>query len=559
MFRIFIIWITLGWISFILAQSFGDNFKLAYPNLVHQGESFEISIITSNELENADELNLYIIPESGIKLDEVIFQSEFESKEVEFSNASSERFLYEAVMCSIDLTQFASNESNSFFQLLLKFKSEFIDYSEIEFYGEFRKDNRIVHYLKNSSNELLSDYPNFYRVKINFYASVGIGEKALLLPSRSEFSIHPDIDIENDMLADFWIMLDHNRSPFLEIKNKQTGLVEYRLVRNEFQILTSESDFHLEKNIYPHFIPNNVWIHFSILFSFNNKKIEFFCNGKEFSEFELPASISVSDLIIRFINTDNGSYKLDQFRILDFDESIDASFNNRHYYNFISDKSEVKLQFSFNKTTQTELMQNEFVSLNNIELVSSDAPIFSRAPELNLNIMNNYYELNWLGGDYTNAAAYVVEQAKDEGGFFEIYRTEADNLNEKKYSLLSESINNSEVIYYRIKQISKDGSVVYSSQVKVGQGELEEFVIGQNYPNPFNPSTQIPFEVLIDSDFEIVVYNLEGKRVSILYQGFLAAGEYQFTFDGSELPSGIYLYKAWSTNFSQTKKMILAK
>jgi hypothetical protein len=559
MFRIFIIWITLGWISFILAQSFGDNFKLAYPNLVHQGESFEISIITSNELENADELNLYIIPESGIKLDEVIFQSEFESKEVEFSNASSERFLYEAVMCSIDLTQFASNESNSFFQLLLKFKSEFIDYSEIEFYGEFRKDNRIVHYLKNSSNELLSDYPNFYRVKINFYASVGIGEKALLLPSRSEFSIHPDIDIENDMLADFWIMLDHNRSPFLEIKNKQTGLVEYRLVRNEFQILTSKSDFHLEKNIYPHFIPNNVWIHFSILFSFNNKKIEFFCNGKEFSEFELPASISVSDLIIRFINTDNGSYKLDQFRILDFDESIDASFNNRHYYNFISDKSEVKLQFSFNKTTQTELMQNEFVSLNNIELVSSDAPIFSRAPELNLNIMNNYYELNWLGGDYTNAAAYVVEQAKDEGGFFEIYRTEADNLNEKKYSFLSERINNSEVIYYRIKQISKDGSVVYSSQVKVGQGELEEFVIGQNYPNPFNPSTQIPFEVLIDSDFEIVVYNLEGKRVSILYQGFLAAGEYQFTFDGSELPSGIYLYKAWSTNFSQTKKMILAK
>jgi hypothetical protein len=559
MFRIFIIWITLGWISFILAQSFGDNFKLAYPNLVHQGESFEISIITSNELENADELNLYIIPESGIKLDEVIFQSEFESKEVEFSNASSERFLYEAVMCSIDLTQFASNESNSFFQLLLKFKSEFIDYSEIEFYGEFRKDNRIVNYLKNSSNELLSDYPNFYRVKINFYASVGIGEKALLLPSRSEFSIHPDIDIENDMLADFWIMLDHNRSPFLEIKNKQTGLVEYRLVRNEFQILTSESDFHLEKNIYPHFIPNNVWIHFSILFSFNNKKIEFFCNGKEFSEFELPASISVSDLIIRFINTDNGSYKLDQFRILDFDESIDASFNNRHYYNFISDKSEVKLQFSFNKTTQTELMQNEFVSLNNIELVSSDAPIFSRAPELNLNIMNNYYELNWLGGDYTNAAAYVVEQAKDEGGFFEIYRTEADNLNEKKYSFLSERINNSEVIYYRIKQISKDGSVVYSSQVKVGQGELEEFVIGQNYPNPFNPSTQIPFEVLIDSDFEIVVYNLEGKRVSILYQGFLAAGEYQFTFDGSELPSGIYLYKAWSTNFSQTKKMILAK
>ena len=225
MFRIFKIWFSLCWISLIPAQSIGDNFKLAYPDLVHQGKSFEISLITSNEFENADQLDLYIIPQRGIKLDEVILQSENEFIEIEFYSASSDGYLYDAVMCTIDLTGFTSDESSSFFQVLMKFNSEVVDYSEIEFYGEFRKDNRIVNYLNNSSIDLASDYPNYYRVKINFYKATDFGEKALFLQPQSEFSISPDFNIENNMLIDFWIMLNQKASTFLEIKNKQTELV----------------------------------------------------------------------------------------------------------------------------------------------------------------------------------------------------------------------------------------------------------------------------------------------------------------------------------------------
>ncbi len=559
MFRIFKIWFSLCWISLIPAQSIGDNFKLAYPDLVHQGKSFEISLITSNEFENADQLDLYIIPQRGIKLDGVILQSENEFKEIEFYSASSDGYLYDAVMCTIDLTGFAPGESSSFFQVLMKFNSEFVDYSEIEFYGEFRRNNRTVNYLNNSSADLASDYPNYYRVKINFYNVTDFGEKALFLQPQSEFSISPDFNIENNMLIDFWIMLNQKASLFLEIKNKQTDLVEYRLATNEFQILTAESDFHIEYIILPHFISNDVWLHFSILFSFDENKIKFYCNSTEFSEFELPASENKNELIISFINSTEGSFWLDQFRMLDYNEPIEAAFRNRHFSSFISEDSEIKLQFTFNETTLADLIQSEFVLINNAALVSSDAPIFSRAPELNLKVMSNFYEITWTGGDYSNADIYIVEQAEGENEFVEVYSSDAENIKEKIYTFLSERIDNSEIIYYRIKQINKDSSVVYSSQLKVGQGELEEFIIGQNYPNPFNPTTQISIEVLHESDFEIVVYNLEGKEISVLYEGFLATGKYQFKFDGSDLPSGIYLYKAWSPNFSQTKKMILAK
>ena len=559
MFRVFFIWIILSGLSVIPAQSFGDNFKLAYPSLVHQGKSFEVSIITSNEFEDSDKLDLYIIPKRGIKLDAVLLQSGTKSRKINFNSASSEGYLYDAVMCSIDLSQSFLQRDGSFFQILLKFKSDFIDYSEIEFYGEFRKHNRIVNYLQSSNKKLFSDYSNHYRAKINFYNANIAGEKSLLLRPQSEFSILPDVQIKNNLLFEFWIKLETKGLPFLEIRNRQTNLIEYRLITNQYQILTCESDFNTENEMTPHFIPWNVWQHFEILFSFKNNKIEFYCNGDEFSRYELSPSLSVNDIDLSFINNTKGKYQIDQVRIIDFNESISASVRNRNFSNFISDSSEVKMQFNFNRITLTDLMQSKSVSMNNITLISSDAPIFERAPELNIKVMNNYYELNWTGGDYTSAVFYTVERSEGESGFVEIYRTDADNQNARDYSYISDRKEDSEVIYFRVKQANKDGSIIYSSQLKVGQGDLEEFIAGQNFPNPFNPSTHISIEVLEDSEFEIVVYNLEGKEIERLYQGFLAKGEYQFKFDGSDLPSGIYLYKVSSTNFSQTKKMILAK
>ncbi len=85
-------------------------------------------------------------------------------------------------------------------------------------------------------------------------------------------------------------------------------------------------------------------------------------------------------------------------------------------------------------------------------------------------------------------------------------------------------MNNNEIVFYRVKQINKDGSVVYSSQVKVGQGLSEPFIVEQNFPNPFNPKTSIEVELLEDNEVTIVIYNLEGREVTQLYKGFLIKG-----------------------------------
>ena len=80
-----------------------------------------------------------------------------------------------------------------------------------------------------------------------------------------------------------------------------------------------------------------------------------------------------------------------------------------------------------------------------------------------------------------------------------------------------------------------------------------------NYPNPFNPVTNIKFEMPDDNFISIKIYDVLGREVKVLVNEFKTAGRYNITFDGNNLPSGIYYYKIESGNFTQVRKMILLK
>jgi len=83
--------------------------------------------------------------------------------------------------------------------------------------------------------------------------------------------------------------------------------------------------------------------------------------------------------------------------------------------------------------------------------------------------------------------------------------------------------------------------------------------LDQNYPNPFNPSTTINFQIPSQSFVSLKIYDVLGNEIKTLVNKVKPAGLYDIEFDGSSLPSGIYLYKLQTPNFTQTKKMILLK
>jgi hypothetical protein len=90
-------------------------------------------------------------------------------------------------------------------------------------------------------------------------------------------------------------------------------------------------------------------------------------------------------------------------------------------------------------------------------------------------------------------------------------------------------------------------------------GYLPEYALFQNYPNPFNPITDISFSLPEANRVRLEVYNLLGQLVSKIHEGKLKAGIHSFTWDGSNVASGVYLYRLTAGEFVESKKMILLK
>ncbi|MBS1272514.1 MAG: Sporulation-specific N-acetylmuramoyl-L-alanine amidase [Candidatus Marinimicrobia bacterium] len=86
-----------------------------------------------------------------------------------------------------------------------------------------------------------------------------------------------------------------------------------------------------------------------------------------------------------------------------------------------------------------------------------------------------------------------------------------------------------------------------------------EYQLKQNYPNPFNPTTKIEYTLPNDSKVRLTVFNLRGEIVRSLVAGYQSAGYHTVEFDASEMPSGVYLYRLESPEFTSTKKMSVVK
>ncbi len=128
---------------------------------------------------------------------------------------------------------------------------------------------------------------------------------------------------------------------------------------------------------------------------------------------------------------------------------------------------------------------------------------------------------------------------------------------------------------YRLKQIDFDGSYKYSNEIEVNLNSTLEFSLEQNYPNPFNPVTtirySIPNVISIPTGRErnlvtLKIYNVLGEEVANLVNEQKPAGKYEVKLNGSNLPSGVYIYRLTAVpigrqagSYSASKKLILLK
>jgi len=83
--------------------------------------------------------------------------------------------------------------------------------------------------------------------------------------------------------------------------------------------------------------------------------------------------------------------------------------------------------------------------------------------------------------------------------------------------------------------------------------------LSQNYPNPFNPITIINYQIQELCFVTLKVYDVLGNEIATLVNEEKPIGNYEVEFNAISLPSGIYFYRLQTSNYRETKKMVILK
>ncbi|MDZ4712625.1 MAG: FG-GAP-like repeat-containing protein [bacterium] len=199
-------------------------------------------------------------------------------------------------------------------------------------------------------------------------------------------------------------------------------------------------------------------------------------------------------------------------------------------------------------------------------LLNTDVPSPVELSSFNSAVSTNNITLYWSTSSEKNNSGFDVERSDVNGqtsnvwnklGFVDgngnssapvSYTFSDRNLPSGKYK-------------YRLKQTDFNGNFEYynlTNEVVIGVPVKSGLV--QNYPNPFNPVTKLGFGISDLGFVTMKVYNSLGKEVMTLINENKQAGYYQATFDGNNLPSGMYFYRlSVDGNVIDTKRMALVK
>ncbi|MBE2218656.1 MAG: T9SS type A sorting domain-containing protein [Ignavibacteria bacterium] len=263
----------------------------------------------------------------------------------------------------------------------------------------------------------------------------------------------------------------------------------------------------------------------------------------------------------------------------------------RFYFNeeMLATILETDLQISYwtgsawdNSLTQTVNTTNNYIELTLPNGVGWGSGLFAMASDeaalpvvlssFDAAVMKREISLSWTTESEINNRGFSVERrskldAQRYSAWKEVTFVEGKGNTTTRQSYgYSDKKLNSGTYQYRLKQVDFNGNYEYhspSNNADLVIGKPGVFDISQNYPNPSNPTSNIDFQMPFDGKVSLRVYDILGKEVATLVDGYRTADFYTAKFDGTNLSTGVYFYRiiadSGTEKFTKTLKMILVK
>ncbi|HMB90860.1 MAG TPA: T9SS type A sorting domain-containing protein [Rhodothermales bacterium] len=80
-----------------------------------------------------------------------------------------------------------------------------------------------------------------------------------------------------------------------------------------------------------------------------------------------------------------------------------------------------------------------------------------------------------------------------------------------------------------------------------------------NYPNPFNPQTTLAFRLERPMPVRLTVFDVLGRQVAAVADGFYPAGSHTATWMAEHVPSGLYVVRLQGDRFQLARPVVLVK
>ena len=186
-----------------------------------------------------------------------------------------------------------------------------------------------------------------------------------------------------------------------------------------------------------------------------------------------------------------------------------------------------------NGVTKTIAFPVDTAGRTNIQLFEGVLPLSIKAAAAIVN--KTTAKISFDVAEQKNIKSYILERSGNGTSFEAIGNLVANNFKESSYSFMDNNTINA-ANYYRVKAISKDGSLVYSNIVSIKYNEATGIHI---YPNPITSNEiNISASGLSNGIYHLSLYDIAGKR--LLAKDFTLISNQSIRMKVPNLLQGIY-------------------